>query len=184
MAYDFTKRFPEVHADTYIADGAQVIGKVVLEKGVSIWHNCVLRGDINDVIIKENSNIQDNTVIHVSDDYPAIVGIGCTVGHNAIIHACTIGDYCLIGMGAIVMDGAVIGNQCIIAAGALVSPGKKFPDNTLIVGSPAVAKRQLTKEEIEHNHYIAKKYIEVWKAYVTHGIPCYDGKREIRLPLP
>ena len=182
MAYDFTQRNPEIHSNTFIAEGAHVIGRVVLKEGVSIWHNAVLRGDINDIIIGENTNIQDNSVVHVSDDYKASVGKGCTVGHNVIIHACTIGDHCLIGMGSIIMDGAVIGNHSVVAAGALVSPGKKFEDRSLIIGSPAIVKRRLTEKEIEDIQISARKYIEVWKAYLNGGIPGYNGEREIRLP--
>ena len=182
MSYDFTDRYPEIDSETFIAEGAQVIGKVILKKGVSIWHNTILRGDINDIIIGDNTNIQDNSVIHVADDYKAIVGKGCTVGHNVIIHACTIGDYCLIGMGAIIMDGAVIGDYSVVAAGSLITHGKSFPEGHLIIGSPAKAIRKLTDKEKERIINTSKKYIKVWKAYVEKGIPCYDGKREIRLP--
>jgi len=181
MTYDFSKRFPDVHPDTFVADSAQLFGYVVLGKGGSVWHNVVLRGDINDIIIGEETNIQDNSVLHVADNYKVSIGKGCTVGHTAIVHACTVGDNSLIGMGAIIMDGAVIGNNCIVAAGALVTPGKSFPDNSLIVGSPAKVRRSVTDKEIEHNQLSAKKYIEVWKAYITTGIPYYKTKQEIQL---
>ncbi|MDH5679990.1 MAG: gamma carbonic anhydrase family protein [Spirochaetota bacterium] len=181
MTYDFTQRHPEVHADSFIAEGAHVIGRVILEKGVSIWHNTVLRADINDIRIGENSNIQDNTVIHVSDPYPAIVGSHVTVGHSVIIHACTVGDYCLIGMGSVIMDGAVIGKNSIVGAGSLVSPGKSYPEGSLIIGSPAKVLRPLRDDEIDGISHTANKYINVWQAYVKGGIPAYSGKREIRI---
>lgn len=181
MSYDFSNRHPEIHENTFIADGAQLIGKVTLKEGVSVWHNTVIRADINDIIIGKNSNIQDNSVIHVADAYKAIIGADVTVGHNVIIHACTIGNNCLIGMGSIIMDGAEIGNDSIVAAGALVSPGKKFPDRSLIIGSPAILKRQLSDDEVLRNQKSAEKYLRVWKAYKEKGIPCYKGPREIRL---
>ncbi len=182
MPYDFSKRYPEVHDETFIAEGAHVLGRVILEKGVSVWHNCVLRGDINDIIIGESTNIQDNSVLHVSNEFKVIVGKGVTVGHNVTLHACTIGNYCLIGMGAIIMDGAVIGENSMVGAGSLVPPGKSFPKGSLIVGSPGKLKRLLTQKEIEHNAYLSEKYLEVWKAYMTTGIPTFTGTRENRIP--
>ncbi len=166
MKFDFSNRFPEIHPDTFIAKGAQVIGKVILKQGVSIWYNTVLRGDINDIVIDEDSNIQDNCVIHVADAFKATIGKGVTVGHSVTIHACSIGDHCLIGIGSIILDGAVIGNNSVVAAGSLVSPNKVFPDGSLILGSPARVKRKLTEEERKYNHEIALKYKEIWQAYV------------------
>ncbi len=176
---DFTNRVPSIHEDSFIANGAKVIGRVILKKGVSIWYNAVLRGDINDITIGENTNIQDNTVIHVADNYSTVVGNNVTVGHSVVIHACRIGDNCLIGMGSIIMDGSVISDNSIIAAGSIIPMGKTFEPNSLIMGSPAIVKRSLSDKEISGISNMADKYRKTWIAYVNGGIPCYDGKRDL-----
>lgn len=127
----------------FIADNAQVIGDIVLEEGVGIWFGAVLRGDNERITVGDGSNIQENCVLHTDIGFPLLIGKGCTIGHTAILHGCTIGDNSLVGMGAIVLNGAVIGKNCLIGAGALVTEGKSFPDNSLIVGSPARAVRTL-----------------------------------------
>ena len=143
----FLRKKPVLGKGVYIARGAVVMGDVTLGDGASVWYNAVLRGDINRIVIGDHSNIQDNSVIHLADDFPCIVGRCVTVGHSAIVHACRIGDECLIGMGAVVLDGAEVGAQCLIGARALVTQNVKIPDGSLVLGSPAKIVRALTEEE-------------------------------------
>jgi carbonic anhydrase/acetyltransferase-like protein (isoleucine patch superfamily) len=156
---------PLIDPTAFVAEGAVVLGAVTIEAHASIWFGCVLRGDINRIVVGPRSNIQDLTVIHVSDDCPAIVGAGVSVGHRAIIHACEIGDETLVGMGAIVMDGARIGPRTIIAAGALVTKGTQVPEGSLVMGSPAKIIRTLSLHEQRANASLAVKYVEVSARY-------------------
>jgi carbonic anhydrase/acetyltransferase-like protein (isoleucine patch superfamily) len=156
---------PVVHPSAFVADDAVLVGGVIVGEHASIWYQCVLRGDINRIKIGARSNIQDGTVIHVSDDFAAVIGDGVSVGHRAIIHACEIGDETLVGMGAIVMDGAAIGPRCIIGAGAMVTKNFQAPEGSLIVGSPARVVRTLSAEEKEKNAALAAKYVEVARRY-------------------
>jgi carbonic anhydrase/acetyltransferase-like protein (isoleucine patch superfamily) len=132
----------------WVAPGAHVIGKVRLEDDVSIWFGAVLRGDNEEIFIGARSNIQDGSLLHTDMGYPLTVGRGCTVGHHAVLHGCTIGDNSLIGMGATLLNGAKIGRNCIVGANALLTEGKEFPDNSLIVGSPAKLVRALDESWI------------------------------------
>ncbi|MDG1702492.1 MAG: gamma carbonic anhydrase family protein [Opitutae bacterium] len=150
---------PKIDPSAYIAKGAIVIGSITLKKNVSIWHSAVLRGDINNITIDEGSNIQDGSVVHLADDYGVTVGKFVTVGHSAVIHACTIQDECLIGMNATILDGAVIGKQSIIGAGALVTKGSQIPEGSLVLGAPAKVIRPLTKEERLSIKPWADKYV-------------------------
>lgn len=156
---------PSIQSTAFIARGAIVLGGVIIGDYASIWYGCVLRGDINRIHIGDRSNIQDGTIIHVSDVFPAIVGERVSVGHRVIIHACEIGDETLVGMGAIVMDGAVIGPRCVIGAGALVTKGMQVPEGSLVMGSPAKIVRALTAEEQQKNVALAEKYVEVARRY-------------------
>src|SRR5687768_221603 len=124
----FLRQKPTLGQGVYIADGAAVVGDVTLGDYTSIWYNAVLRGDINRIVVGHHSNIQDNAVLHLEKDIPCVVGNYVTVGHLAIVHACTVGDETLIGMGATILDGAKIGNQCLIGAKSLVTKGKEIPD--------------------------------------------------------
>ncbi len=151
---------PRIHPTAFVVPNATVVGDVSLGEESSVWHNAVLRGDINRIIIGPRSNIQDNAVIHLSDDYPAIVGELVTVGHSAIIHACTIDDEVLIGMGAIILDGAEIGARSIIGANALVTVEKKIPPGSLVYGSPARVVSQLSLGEQTSIKKWALKYVE------------------------
>jgi len=154
---------PFLDPETFIAENATVIGRVVLKKGASIWFNAVLRADIADIVIGEYSNVQDNSVIHVDYDVPVIVGNYVTIGHGAILHACKIGNNTLIGMGAVILDRAIIGNNCLVAAGSLVPPGKTFPDGSLILGNPATVVRTLTEAEKDQIVKNAHNYYDLWR---------------------
>ena len=160
MIYTYNGKSPNMATGCYIAPTADVIGNVTLEEGVSIWFHATLRADVNTIHIGERTNLQDNVVAHVDNDFPLIVGKRCTVGHGAIIHACTIGDDCLIGMGAIVLNGAVIGEQSIVAAGALVSQNKAYPPRSLLVGTPAKLIRTLSDEEFAKVRENTQEYWE------------------------
>ena len=150
---------PKIDPSAYIAEGATVIGAVDLKRDVSIWHSAVLRADINSITIGEGSNIQDGSVVHLADDFGVSIGKYVTVGHSAVIHACTIQDECLIGMNATILDGAIIGKQSIIGANALVTKGTQIPGGSLVLGSPAKVVRPLTKEERLSIKPWAEKYV-------------------------
>jgi carbonic anhydrase/acetyltransferase-like protein (isoleucine patch superfamily) len=156
---------PQIHPSAYVAEGAVVLGAVSVGEQASIWFGSVLRGDINRIAIGPRSNIQDGTIVHVSDDFAAVVGADVTVGHRAIIHACEVGDGTLIGMGAIIMDGARVGAGSVVAAGSLVTKGTQIPAGSLVVGSPAKVVRLLSPEERASNLALAAKYVEVASRY-------------------
>ena len=144
-------------ADTYIAPNATVVGKVTLEAGVSIWYGAVLRGDGGEITVRENSNVQDNCVIHEK----TTVGKGCSIGHGAILHGCTVGDNCVVGMGAIVLNGAVLGDHCLVGAGAVVTGKMNAPAGSLILGNPATVVKPLTREQIDYIHRDAEYYLRL-----------------------
>lgn len=150
---------PQIDESVFVAESADIIGRVKIGKGSSIWYNTVLRGDENSIIIGENTNIQDGTIVHVGWDRDTIIGNNVTVGHKAIIHGCKIGEYSLVGMGSIVLDGAEIGEYTMIGAGSLVT-NKKFPPGVLLLGSPAKVIRELTEEEKNSLKSSAQHYIE------------------------
>lgn len=150
---------PVIHPSAFVAPNATVIGEVTLLENSSVFYGAVLRADNNAIVIGAGSNIQDGCILHADPPYPVTVGCGCTVGHSAILHGCTVGDNSLIGMGAIVLNGAQIGRDCIVGAGALVTQNTVIPDGSLVVGSPAKIKRSLTPEEIESNRRSAAGYI-------------------------
>jgi len=158
---------PSIHASAFVAPGADVIGDVTLGEESSVWYQCVLRGDINRIVIGPRSNVQDGAIVHLADNHGTHVGELVTVGHRAILHACTIADEVLVGMGAIVLDGVEIGARSIIGAGALVTAGKKFPAGSLILGSPAKVVRNLSLDEQAGIQMWAKKYVEVSRAYLN-----------------
>ena len=151
---------PDVDASAYVTDSASVIGNVHLAANTSIWFGAALRGDNELISIGEGSNVQDCAVLHTDIGYPLVVGKNVTIGHQAMLHGCTVGDGSLIGIQAVVLDGAVIGKNCLVAAGALVTSGKEFPDNSLIMGSPAKAVRELTQEQINDIQRGVTTYIE------------------------
>lgn len=164
---------PELGARVFVDEAAVVIGRVQLGDDVSVWPCTVIRGDVNYIAIGADSNIQDGSVLHVTRSsgnlptgQPLIVGKGVTVGHAAVLHACTIGDYCLIGMGATVLDGATIGDHVLVAAGAVVTPGKKLEPRGLYVGSPARRARDLTEAELTELEDSAQRYKELKDEYL------------------
>ncbi len=160
---------PAVASAAFVAPNATVLGAVTLGAQSSVWYGCVLRGDINTIEVGEGTNIQDLTMVHLADDHGVKIGRHTTIGHSAIIHACTIGDECLVGMGATVLDGAVIGDQCIIGANSLVTQRFVAPAGSMILGSPAKVVRALTPEERAGIKKWALKYIEVAKAHAGRG---------------
>ena len=147
MIHRLADRIPDISPDSWVAPSADVIGTVRLAAGASVWFNAVLRGDNDWIEIGEGSNVQDGSVLHTDPGLPLVVGAGVTIGHKALLHACTVGDGSLVGNGAIVLDGAVIGRGCIVAAGALVPPGRKVPDGMLVMGSPAQVVRELGEQD-------------------------------------
>lgn len=160
---------PKIDPTAYVADGAVVVGAVEVGEEASIWFNCVLRGDINRIVIGSQTNVQDGTIVHVADDFAAVVGERVSIGHRAIVHACTVGDETLVGMGAIIMDGAVIGPRCIIGAGALVTKHIQVPEGSLVMGSPAKVVRKLSLEEQLQNKALAAKYVESSRRFMALG---------------
>lgn len=158
MIYSLGAVTPKIAEDVFIAPGSFVVGNVEIAPEASIWFGVVIRGDNEPMIIGEGSNIQDNCVLHSDPGFPLSIGRNCSIGHSAIVHGCTIGDGSLIGMGATVLNGAVIGQNCLIGAGALVTEKTIIPDNSLVVGSPAHVRRELTKEQIEGLHETARHY--------------------------
>ena len=165
MIWELDGIAPEIADDAWIAPDAQIIGRVVIEPGASIWWGAVLRGDNEEIRIGRGSNVQDLCCLHTDPGFPLTIGEGCTIGHRAIVHGCTIGDNSLIGMGATVLNGAIIGNNCLVGANALVTEGKVFPDNSLIVGSPAKAIRTLDAEAVEGLKRSAESYVRNWQRF-------------------
>lgn len=165
MHYQLGSLTPTLHNDSFIAPGAHVIGKVTLEAQSSVWFNVVIRGDMDTITVGEQSNVQDGSVLHTDTGIPLSIGKGVTVGHKAMLHGCTIGDYSLIGINAVVLNGAKIGKYCIIGANALITENMKIPDYSLVVGAPGKVIKQLdhdveAKLEASAVHYVnnAKHY--------------------------
>lgn len=156
----FLEHWPEIHESAFVAASADVIGRVTLGDESSIWYNSTLRGDINEIVIGPKSNVQDNAVIHLADDYGCYVGELVTVGHSAILHACTVEDEVLIGMGSCVLDGAVIGARSIIGANALVTGGTIIPPGSLVLGSPAKVVKTLDLKDQQGIKTWAEKYVK------------------------
>ena len=158
--YELDGTQPRVADSAWVADSAQVMGNVVLGEDSSVWFGTVIRGDTETITVGRGSNIQDASVLHADIDKPLTIGDNVTVGHQVMLHGCTIGDESLIGIGAIVLNGAKIGRHCLVGAGALVTEGKEFPDGSMIIGSPAKAVRQLTPEQIEGLKLSAQHYMD------------------------
>ncbi|MFZ3152726.1 gamma carbonic anhydrase family protein [Pseudomonas sp.] len=165
MKYRLGSSHVEAHADSWVAPTATLVGKVKLEPGASVWFNAVLRGDNELIHIGENSNVQDGTVMHTDMGFPLNIGTGVTIGHNAMLHGCTVGDYSLIGINAVVLNGAKIGKYCIIGANSLIGEGKDIPDGSLVMGSPGKVVRELTEAQ--------KKMLEASAAHYVHNAQRY-----------
>ena len=163
--YELDGQAPLVAPSAWVADSAQLIGDVELGEDASVWFGSVVRGDVDAIRIGRGSNIQDASVLHCDSGQPLLVGDYVTVGHQVMLHGCTIGDYSLIGIGAIVLNGARIGKYCLVGAGSLVTEGKEFPDGSMIIGSPAKAVRSLTAEQIDRLKLSAQRYIENARRY-------------------
>ena len=159
MIYTLDSRTPKIDADSWVADNATVIGTVTLHKDASVWFNCVLRGDVDDIVVGEGSNVQDGSVLHTDVGIKLTIGKNCTIGRLAMLHGCTIGDNTLIGIKSLVMNRAKVGNNCIVGANSLITEGKTFPDNSLIMGAPAKVVRELTPQEIQMVTLSAKHYV-------------------------
>lgn len=167
MLFSLENRTPELAPDSWVAPSASVIGTVTLGSRASVWFNCVLRGDTDHIVIGDDTNIQDGSVLHTDAGIRLTIGRGCTVGHKVMLHGCDIGDNTLIGIGAVVLNRARIGNNCIVAAGALVTEGKQFPDGVMIMGTPAKVVRELTAPEIKLLSGMAQHYVSNATRYRT-----------------
>lgn len=165
MKYRLGSSQVEAHAESWVAPNATLVGKVKLEPGASVWFNAVLRGDNELIHIGENSNVQDGTVMHTDMGFPLNIGTGVTIGHNAMLHGCTVGDYSLIGINAVILNGAKIGKYCIIGANSLIGEGKEIPDGSLVIGSPGKVVRELTEPQ--------KKMLEASAAHYVHNAQRY-----------
>jgi carbonic anhydrase/acetyltransferase-like protein (isoleucine patch superfamily) len=170
----FLRKQPRLGKGVFIARGAAVLGDVAIGDFSSVWYNAVARGDINRIAVGHHTNVQDNAVLHVADDFPCILGNFVTIGHSAIVHACKVGDETLVGMGAVILDGTVIGKQSIIGAKALVTQGTKIPPGSLVLGAPAKVVRALTREERAGLKWWAGKYV---------ANAAYCLKNKSRLPI-
>ena len=167
MLLSYKGKTPKLHETVYVEASARIIGDVIIGAYASVWFNAVVRGDVNYIRIGERTNVQDNSVLHVTKDvYPLIIGSDVTIGHNAVLHGCIVKDRCLIGMGSIILDDAEIGEDTIVGAGALVTERTKVPPKSLILGAPARVVRKLSGEEVERILTAAKNYLEYTQNYI------------------
>ena len=163
--YQLDNLTPAIHASAWVADNAQVVGNVALGQDSSVWFGVVIRGDTETITVGRGSNIQDNSVLHADQGMPLVIGENVTVGHQVMLHGCSIGNGSLIGIGSVVLNGAKIGKNCLVGAGSLVTEGKEFPDGSMIIGSPAKAVRQLSPEQLEGLKMSAKDYVANARRY-------------------
>ena len=163
--YELDGVAPQVAESAWVADSGQVMGPGVLGEDSSVWFGAVLRGDTETITVGRGSNVQDASVLHADHGFPLVIGERVTVGHQVMLHGCTIGDESLIGIGAVVLNGAKIGKHCLVGAGALVTEGKEFPDGSMIIGSPAKAVRQLSPEQIAGLKRSAQHYVDNARRY-------------------
>ncbi len=166
MIHKYQNKIPKLISPSFTAESAEIIGDVLIMEDASIWFNAVVRGDVNSILIGKGTNIQDGAIIHVSEVLPTIIGERVTVGHRAILHACTVGNYSLIGMGSCILDGAIIGEYTLVAAGSVVLQNKKIPDGSLVAGVPAKVMRELRDDEKKMLEESATNYIAYAKSYL------------------
>ena len=175
MLYTLEDRVPQLAADAWVADSASVIGSVQLAGGSSVWFNCVLRGDNDDISVGENSNVQDGSVLHTDPGIKLVIGSGCTIGHQVMLHGCSIGDNSLVGIQSVILNRAVIGKNSMVGAGSLVPEGKQFPDGVLLLGSPAKVVRELSAPEIQMLQHISQLYVNNARRYRDKLRPVSQG---------
>jgi len=182
MIYKLGKRIPVIEGEHFIADSASLIGSVVVKDNASVWFNAVIRGDNDVITLGEDSNVQDGAVLHTDPGFKLTLGKGVTVGHNAMVHGCEVGDYSLIGINAVVLNGAKIGKHCLIGANAFIPEKMEIPDGSLVVGSPAVIKRELNDMqkkmlEVGAHHYVqnGKRYNEELVAMTAEEVKTGDA---------
>ena len=168
--YRLGDRIPKLAATAYVHESATVVGDVTLADDVSIWPQAVLRGDSSAISIGARSNVQDGSVLHVDEGVPLSIGEDVTIGHQVMLHGCTVGDGSLIGIQAVILNGAIIGKGCLVGAGSLVTEGKQFPDHSLILGRPARVIRTLTPDDAERVRYGAIHYVDAAKRYATDAV--------------
>ena len=164
--YELDGNAPQLAEGAWVAESAEVIGKVELHKDASIWPKVVIRGDNDLIQIGEGSNVQDASILHTDPGYPLLIGKNVTVGHQVMLHGCSIGDGSLIGIGAVILNGAKIGKGCLVGAGALVTEGKEFPDGSMIIGSPAKVVKELSPEQIAGIAEISGRYVKNAQRYI------------------
>ena len=167
MVYTLDNRRPQIAEGCFIAHNATVIGSVIMQPRASVWFNCVLRGDCDDLIVGEGSNVQDGSVLHTDPGIKLRIGSNVTVGHMVMLHGCEVGDNTVVGIKAVVLNGAKIGRNCIIGANSLITEGKEIPDGSMVMGSPGKVVRPLTPQEIQMTQYMAAHYVENAKRYLT-----------------
>ena len=163
--YQLGEHIPAIDASAYVADSANIIGKAEVHANVSIWFDVTIRGDNECITVGENSNVQEGCILHTDPGFPLTIGKNVTVGHQAMLHGCTIAEGSLIGIQAVILNGAKIGKNCLVGAGALITEGKEFPDNSLIIGSPAKAVRTLSDEDIARMHGNTANYVARGKLF-------------------
>jgi len=179
--YSIDGHAPALARDAYVVDNATVIGRVTLEAGASVWFNAVLRGDGDRIVVGAGSNVQDGAVLHVDPGFPLTIGERVSVGHQAMLHGCTIGAGSLIAIKAVVLNGAVIGQQCLVGAGAVVTEGKAFPPRSLLLGAPAKVVRELTDKDLQMLAHAADSYIRRAQTY-RESLERLDSGSTYKLP--
>ncbi len=183
MLYSFQNKYPKIHPSVFITQSSEIIGDVEIGENASVWFNVVIRGDVHWIKIGNNTNIQDGSILHVTNQKaPLKIGNNVSVAHSVTLHGCTISDFVLVGMGAVILDYAEIGTECMIAAGSLITPRTKIPPRSMVMGSPAKVVRELTAEEIAFLHQSAenyKNYVNMYKPQCDTKGDCYVLKSDI-----